>query len=118
MAIGDLIMRLFHARTAAHVLHLQSRSYSEHMALNTFYEEIVGLTDDLAEAYQGGYELIREYPSKYTPYSNALSLMDDLRDCIDAHKGDWDEEDTHLNNICDEIRQLIASTQYKLRFLS
>ena len=118
MTVGKLIITLFHARTAAHVLHLQARNYAEHMALNTFYEEIVPLADDLAEAYQGGYEIIKDYPPKYVPYSNALSLMEDVRECVDECCGEWDESDTHLNNIADQVRELIASTQYKLRFLS
>ncbi len=118
MSIGKLIITLFHARTAAHVLHLQSRSYAEHMALASFYDAIITLADDLAEAYQGGYELIKDYPPKYVPYSDALSLMDDLRECVDECSEGWDAADTHLNNIADEIRQLIASTQYKLRFLT
>ncbi len=116
--IGKLIITLFHARTAAHVLHLQARNYAEHIALAEFYDGIIPLADDLAEAYQGGYELIKDYPPKYTPYSDALSLMEDVRECVDECCGDWDDADTHLNNIADEIRQLIASTSYKLRFLS
>ena len=118
MSIGKLVITLFHARTTAHVLHLQTRSISEHLALNEFYEKIVPLTDELAGAYQGGYEIIKDYPPKYVPYSNALSLMEDVRECVDECCGDWDESDTHLDNICDEIRQLVASTQYKLRFLN
>ena len=45
-------------------------------------------------------------------------MLDDLRECVDecASKS-FDKADTHLNNICDEIRSLIASTAYKLRFL-
>jgi len=88
------------------------------VALKEFYEGIVPLADDLAEAYQGDYELISEYPPKYVQYSTALPLMDDLRVCVDECTDEWDEGDTHLNNIVDEIRQLIASTKYKLRFLS
>lgn len=116
--ISTLIMELFHARTNAHVLHLQTRSYAAHKALNEFYDEIIGLADDLAEAYQGEYGLIPFEDSPYEPATDALTLLDDLRECVDkcASKA-WDKEDTHLNNICDEIRQLIASTQYKLRFL-
>lgn len=119
MGIGKLIITLFHARTAAHILHLRTRSYAEHMALKEFYEGVIPLADDLAEAYQGGYELIKDYPDEeYVAYSKPLALLKDLRECVDECCGDWDEGDTHLNNICDEIRQLIASTQYKLRFLS
>jgi hypothetical protein len=44
---------LFLARDVAHSVHLNTRSFSKHMALNTFYDEIVGLADSLAEAYQG-----------------------------------------------------------------
>ena len=38
---GELVMRLFHARTTAHVLHLKSRSYAQHVALNEFYDGVV-----------------------------------------------------------------------------
>ena len=41
--IGELIVRCFHARTNAHILHLQTRSYATHVALNEFYDEIVTL---------------------------------------------------------------------------
>jgi hypothetical protein len=115
--IGKLIMELFHARTTAHVLHLKSRSYAQHVALNTFYDEIIDLADTLAEAYQGEYSLIATYPAKYTPYDDPILLMDDLRECVDDCSKEFDAADTHLNNICDEIRTLIASTAYKLRFL-
>lgn len=37
------------------MLHLQSRSFSEHMALNTFYSELPELADAVIEAYQGKY---------------------------------------------------------------
>ena len=115
--IGKLIMELFHARTTAHVLHLKSRSYAQHVALQGFYDGIIPLADALAEAYQGEYSLIGSYPSKYTPYDDPILLMDDLRECVDECSKEFDEADGHLRNICDEIRALIASTAYKLRFL-
>ena len=45
--IGEFIILCFHARTNAHVLHLQTRSYAAHKALNEFYDEIVELADRL-----------------------------------------------------------------------
>lgn len=116
--IGKLILTLLHARTAAHVLHLKSRSYSEHVALGEFYEEIGELADTLAETYQGEYGFIEFPGTAYRTPATALDLLDDTRETLDecAAKG-WDVEDTHLNNICDEIRQLIGRTSYKLRFL-
>ena len=116
--IGTLIMTLFHARTTAHVLHLKTHSFAAHKALNEFYDGIVDLADSLAEAYQGCYGIIDSYPAKYTPYANALDMLAELRECIDeCAKKSWKPEDTHLNNLCDEIRTLIASTQYKIKNL-
>lgn len=115
--IGKLIVTLFHARTTAHVMHLQTRSYAEHKALNEFYDEIVGLTDSFAEAYQGEYGLIEDLHAEYKPQKRTLEMLDDLRECVDECAGELHKEDTHLHNLLDEIRSLIASTAYKLRFL-
>ena len=115
--IGDLVMACFHARTAAHVLHLRTRSYAEHKALNEFYDAVVDIADGLAEAYQGGYGLIPSFPAKYTAYTDARALLADLRECVDECSTCWKPEDTHLTALADELRALIASTQYKLKFL-
>lgn len=115
--IGKLIMELFHARTTAHVLHLKSRSYAQHVALQGFYDGIIPLADALAEAYQGEHGLIEKYPIVYAFVDDPILLMDDLRECVDECSKEFDEADSHLRNVCDEIRALIASTSYKLRFL-
>jgi len=115
---GELIMRCFHARTAAHVLHLKSRSYAAHKALNEFYDEIVDLADSFAEVYQGDYGLITEYPAKYDLSADALEMLENLSLWIEKNrKKCGDEDDTYLQNIIDEIVTLIRQTQYKLRFL-
>lgn len=116
--IGKLILELFHSRTAAHVLHLKTRSYAAHKALNEFYDGIVGLADDLAEAWQGEYGLIQwEKAEPYTLPTDAVAMLDDLRECVDECSKEFHKDDTHLHNIADEIRALIASTLYKLKFL-
>ena len=50
---GSFVLTLLHAATNAHLLHLKSRSYAEHMALGTFYAELPDLVDALAESIQG-----------------------------------------------------------------
>lgn len=116
--IGELIIKLFHARTTAHVLHLKTRNFAQHKALNEFYDEIIDLADSLAEAYQGDYGLIEDYPPRYTPFDDPLALMNDIAEWIEKNRaGLWDGDDTHLANILDEIRALVSATTYKLRFL-
>jgi len=58
MKACDFVGMLFLARDVAHSVHLNTRSYSKHVALNTFYDEIIELADGFAEAYQGRKGLI------------------------------------------------------------
>jgi hypothetical protein len=116
--IGELVMRCFHARTNAHVLHLKTKSYSTHVALSEFYDAIVDLTDSLAEAYQGDYGLIEAPPMKYTYVDDPLTLVKELGKWIaDNRYSVCDEDDTYLQNLIDEIMAQIRSSEYKLRFL-
>ena len=115
--IGEFLLICFHARTNAHVLHLQTRSYAAHKALNEFYDEIVDLADSVAEAYIGSYGLIEFSDTPYEPHTDALKLLDELDDSIDGVRDTLNKGDTHPMNILDEIAALVASTRYKLRFL-
>lgn len=115
---GGIVLMCFHARTAAHILHLKTRSYAAHKALNDFYDGIVPRVDAFAEAYQGDYGII-EYPAmRYRPYDDALEMLNDLSTYIEESRASaCDEDDTYLQNLIDEIVALIRQTQYKLRFL-
>ena len=58
MKAAEFIGLLFLARDVAHSVHLNTRSYAKHKALGGFYENVIELADDLAEAYQGRHGLI------------------------------------------------------------
>jgi hypothetical protein len=111
---GDFFLKLLHSATNTHILHLQTKSYAEHKALQKFYEEIVDLTDTVIETWQGRTGTIAQYPSTYTPpKANGLDELMDLATFIDANRnvvGDQSE----LQNSVDEIRSLVDSTIYKL----
>ena len=59
--VGQFVSTLFASRTQAHIYHLQTPSFAAHSALNTYYDEIVGLTDSFVEGYQGKYGIIGGY---------------------------------------------------------
>lgn len=117
MATAELIARLFHARTAAHMAHLQTRSFAEHKALNEFYDGIVGLADDFAETYQGIFGIIESYPECEMPPGQAINWIETLRQWLKKYRNDCCKGETALENIHDSIVALCASTLYKLRFL-
>lgn len=120
MKASDFVGLFFLARDVAHSVHLNTRSYSKHMALNTFYDEIIELADGFAEAYQGRHGLIGPISlmsAKKT--SNIIEfLQDQLEEIEKARYKVCDKDDTPLQNLIDGIIELYLSTLYKLRFLS
>jgi hypothetical protein len=120
MKACDFVGMLFLARDVAHSVHLNTRSYSKHVALNTFYDEIIDLADGFAEAYQGRKGLIGPISlmsAKKT--TNIIEfLQDQLKEIEDCRYEVADKTDTPLQNLIDGIIELYLSTLYKLRFLA
>lgn len=120
MKPADFVGMLFLARDVTHSVHLNTRSYAKHVALQGFYEGVVGLADDFAEAYQGRHGLIGPITlmsAKKT--SNVVEFLQDQLAEIESNRYKFCEEsDTAIQNIIDEIVALYLSTLYKLRFLA
>lgn len=115
---GAFVAAIMHASTVAHIMHLQTRSFAEHKALGELYEGLPGLIDDFAEACQGRYGIITGYPSTVEiPQGNPLDFVRGLQSMVDGQRGSL-PQDSHLQNIVDEIVALIDGTAYKLAFLS
>lgn len=120
-AMAGFVAQMFHARTVTHLMHLHTRRYAAHKALNEFYDEIVDLTDSLAEAFQGKYGVLQEYPTTQLPYEldAPIQMLEQLDEYIKGvRRLLCAESDTHLQNIVDEIAALTQSTLYKLKFLN
>lgn len=107
---------MLHSATNAHFFHFSTDSFSKHMALGTYYEEIVSLVDDLTEAYMGCYERIEKFPDAYHLPKEPVKYIESLKTFVDEARKDLPQE-TQIQNIIDEIAQLIDSTLYKLKNL-
>lgn len=107
---------LFHSATVTHFMHLQTKSFAQHMALGEYYDAIVELADKWAEAYQGCYDLITNYPKEFHLATEPVKYLTQIKDFVDDIRKDLPEE-SQLQNIVDEIADQIDSTLYKLRFL-
>ena len=123
MANADMaafIGHLFLARDVTHSTHLNTRSYAKHKALGGFYENVIELADDLAEAYQGRHGLIGPitlHSAKKT--GNVVEFLEDsLKDVEDLRYKVCEKDDTAIQNIIDEIVGLYLKTLYKLKFLA
>jgi DNA-binding ferritin-like protein len=120
MKCADFVGTLFLARDVAHSVHLNTRSFAKHSALNEFYDEIVELADKFAEAYQGRHGLIG--PISLMSAKKTTNIVEFLEDSMaDIEKMRFEvceKTDTPIQNIIDEIVGLYLSTLYKLKFLA
>jgi hypothetical protein len=120
MKAADFVGMLFLARDVTHSVHLNTRSYSKHKALQKFYDGIIDLADTFAEAYQGKYGLIGPitlHSAKKT--GNVVEFLEDQLDEIHSVRYEVVDKDcTAIHNIIDEIEGLYMSTLYKLKYLA
>lgn len=120
--MNEYVGMLMQSRTQAHVYHLQTPSYAKHIALNTYYDEIVDLIDGLCESYQGKYGILQNFSIE----ASVKNLKND-RDIVDYFEklGRYCElmreklpKDGFLVHQYDDVDTLINTTLYKLKFLS
>jgi hypothetical protein len=120
MTCEKFMGELFLARDVAHSVHLNTKSYAKHKALNKFYVGIIDLADSFAEAYQGRKGLIGPISLMSARKNGNIIefLQDSLAEIEKMRYNVVDKTDSPLQNIIDEIISLYLSTLYKLRFLA
>lgn len=113
---SEFVLTLLHAATNVHLLHWQSKSYAEHVALGDFYSELPELVDQLAEAIMGRYDITFTFKdSYYTPAATGKEELEALKDYVKEERKEI-PQDSEIQNLTDEIAQLIDKTLYLLRF--
>lgn len=118
--VMQFVMCLLHSVTNAHILHFQSLSYSQHIALGTYYDEVSDLVDGFVESFQGKYGLLTKYQSDYQlPDNNPVTYLTYLKEEVATlRRAPNFPQDSELQNEVDTIANLINTTLYKLRFLA
>jgi hypothetical protein len=108
------IGQLFQSRDMMHLTHLQTVNLGEHQALKKYYEDILDLTDDLIETYFGtiGKRINIKVPA--SEYMNSRAHLTYMKEYVFKNRGVLGLDNTHLQNIIDEIIALIAHVLYLL----
>jgi DNA-binding ferritin-like protein len=107
---------LLHSGTNTHFMHWATKSYAQHKTLNKFYEKIIVLTDELAEAFFGCYGQITNFPDNYhLPKSTPLAYLESLQRFVKDARGDLPDE-SQIVQLIDNIAQEIDTTIYLLKF--
>ena len=122
----ELIATLFLSREVAHRRHLAVTgpgSYAAHVALGSFYDDIIERADAIAEAYQGRHGLMDEVPylpgptGKKTIAATATWLEGQMNKVSELRYDACPKTETAIQNLIDEAVATYLSALYKLRNL-
>ena len=121
--VSKFISKLLESREMAQVYHWTVKgdmgSHAAHLALQTYYEEVIEFIDDIVEIYQGQYGLIEGYDIIDTTDSKSKDRLDYFKEAVEFVKSERTcikSEDTHIHNIIDELIALQYKTIYKLTY--
>lgn len=115
VSCNTFLSKLFEVRDTTHKIHLKTTSYAKHVALGSFYDELLDLTDGLVESYQGIYG-IQEIEITNNPEQDPIKYLTDLYTYLETNKNHFKE--TWVINEIDNISKLTAQTLYKLKYLN
>ena len=110
MTPNKFIGALFQSRDMMHITHLQTTSFAEHKALNSYYDGILDLTDSFTEKYfgrNGRIDIVIPESKKM----DAVSHLKDMQKMIEAERDNYSSD---LQNIMDEMIGLVNETLYLL----
>lgn len=115
---AEMFGKLLHSRDVAHLVHLRTSSYAEHVALNEYYDSIVDMTDSLIECYQGCYGILTNIsiPSS-TSNVNIVEYLSELKMYLYDNKAKVLKDDQLINDV-EAIISMIGKTIYKLKNLN
>lgn len=110
-----IIGMLFSIRDKAHLMHLKTTSYAQHIALQEFYDGLMPFIDQLAEGYLGQESFEINIPESSVSGINSLDYIEEVYNVV----ANFREQCSHLwaIPIYDDILVLTAGTMYKIKNL-
>lgn len=119
-AAAEMVGLVLLGRDMAHRAHWKTRSYSEHIALQGFYEGVLPLLDGFVEQYQGRYGQLLDVPLADNEFEGEIAdVLEQQMAWIEDHREKiCPRSESSLHNILDEIVGIYQTSLYKLRFLA
>ena len=115
--LEELICRTFYSRNEAHLAHWRTKSFAEHKALDEFYNGVIEAIDEIVEAYQGSFGIIKKLPEEEYKEMEILDRLQDDAKWINKNRSKIARNVPSLENLVDELTDLYLTTIYKLKFL-
>ena len=116
--IEELVCKVFCDRNTAHLQHWNTPSYAQHMALNSFYDDVISDIDEIVEVYQG---LFGKIKVKTVPEAkraaNITTALEDSAIWIAENRKEICKGVSTLENLVDNLTGTYFQTLYKLKNL-
>lgn len=119
MELNQFVSTLWQSRTQSHIWHHQTQgigSFSEHKALENYYESIVPLVDGFVESVQGKYGIILSYstyPLADWKEGGSMEYFQMLCGFVEEGRKTLPQE-SYIQNQIDEIVGLLYEIKYQL----
>jgi hypothetical protein len=116
--IEILVAKVLNTRNVVHLTHWKTTSYAQHIALNEFYDAVVGEIDTIVECYQGAFGLI-DVPAipEITKPKDIAKHLDSEVVWIASNRDKIAKDNDAVKNLIDSLCGLYFKTLYKLRNL-
>lgn len=115
--IEQLISRVFYARNLAHWSHWRTKSYAQHQALGSFYDDVIDAVDALVEAHQAVHGLVGDIPAPSAKGSEVLPVLRSDAGWIEQNHEKICEGNRAIANLIDSVTGVYLRTIYKLENL-
>ena len=112
--INQDIISLIELRDKAHILHWETRVFSQHKALGKFYDELTELLDTFVETYMGKYGRMNLNGLINVKVEDVDELMDETYVTLELMEPKIDKKCTDLLNILADMKELVNRTKYML----
>lgn len=116
--INDLAGRTFAARDVAHRAHWATSSFSQHAALDEFYNGVIEAIDAIVEAYQGEFGAVGYFPVRVPDVTDVTAYLTGELQWVKVHRDLIAKGSTSVQNLIDELISVYQKTIYKLTNLS
>ena len=114
----DFASMLLFARNQIHILHLQSLSYAQHVALNEAYDLILDSFDQFVETIQGKEGIIlKGYKSYSYVYTEPIAYIQTVINAINTYRKSLSTNYDEIDNMLQETVSGLEKIVYKLKFL-
>ena len=117
-SLQSLVELLFKSQMEAHITHILQRRklLCEHEALATYYDEIDGLIDNLAELLMS-HDLVSNISvSACVEIPDTEKYFEDLYVNVESYRGYLNTTPFLISKL-DDIQELISQTIYRLKFI-